>query len=215
MIPTKVDANNFIVAAPCFEVRVLERVVARGHGHQILVKRGASWADGQFLSPWSMAMIHHSRDNCCVTLLIGTDKSWLFSGQLRLVSSNGQQNTHLCCKWTGASRSIHSATGPVSVWWSNDGPGGGQHPLQLTWTEPLPVASLCVMEALWPLTTVSWTTGASNLQVTQWRWRETLLMSSEPVRFSFHIHLCTTISSFFSNARDVLLTRGTSVPSSL
>lgn len=92
-------------------------------------------------------MIHCARDNCCVTLLIGIDKSWLFSGQVRLVSSNGQWNTHLCSKWTGTSWSIHSATGPVSRGWSNDGPGRSQHPLQLTWTKPLPVASLCVMES--------------------------------------------------------------------
>ena len=83
-------------------------------------------------------------------------------------------------------------TAPVSGWWKDGGSWGSWQPLQLAWTGPednlYPWPYSVSWRALWPLVIVSWNTGVCNfrcLQVMQGRWRETLLISSEPARFPF------------------------------
>lgn len=70
--------------------------------------------------PWGMAVICPAVGSCCATLLMGAGKSWLNSSLEGPVSSNRQQNTHLCSKWTRTNVSPHRATVPASRQWSKD-----------------------------------------------------------------------------------------------
>lgn len=70
--------------------------------------------------PRSFAVICPAVGNCCVTLLMGAVKSWLSSSLEGLVSSNRQQNTHLCSSCAGTNVSPHRATAPASRCWSKD-----------------------------------------------------------------------------------------------
>lgn len=154
--------------------------------------RGAPSADGQFLFFWSIVMIPPAGGNCCVTLLLGADKSWLNSCQVRLVQFKwaAKHPPVLCVDWDQSvpPQCCGSSLQVVKQWWL----WGGRHLLQLAWTSPedniWPWPYSASWRAPWPLTTVSWTADVCNfrcLQVTQGRWRETLLISSEPARFSF------------------------------